>query len=120
MGKRKVFTETWEGSGTTQLVLRTQVEFFFDIERITCAFANRYHEFEHVEEMLSVNRRRAMQIVKSSFRDRGSMLGETSAEEILENSLADMTLEGKPAPMPAFIGALYLHVKKLFPELVTE
>lgn len=120
MGKRKVFEETWKGSGSTRLVMRTQIEFFFGIEEIASAFADRYHEFERAEDMLSVNRRRAMQIIKSAFKDRGSLLGDTSAEELLENSLTDVTLEGKSAPMPVFIGALYLHIKKLFPELVTD
>lgn len=117
-GKRKVFTETWEGSGSTRKVLRTYVEHYFGIDDIVSALADRYYEFERAEDMLSVGRRSAERLFKAAVHDRGITLSEIGIEEIVEGFGVELTLEGKPAPIPAFIGALRLHVKKLFPELV--
>ncbi len=118
MAKRKLFEEMWAGSGSTRIVMRAQVEFYFGIEDIACAVADRYHEFERAEDMLSIRRRRAIELTKASFHDRGMSLSEVGVEEVLKNWALDLTLDGKEASLPAFVGALLLHVKKLFPELV--
>ena len=120
MAKRTLFKETFPDSqdAPERKVLRTHVEFFYGIWEILVGMSDQAFTLDRVEELLSMGRRGALQLLKDALQSRGNRLQEIDPHEAIDQT--DFVVDGKPITMKTFVGLLTDHVKKLFPELVSD
>jgi hypothetical protein len=115
-GKRKLFTET-SPSGEKRPVLRTHVCHYFGIEEIAAALIDRSFTLENSGKALEVSRKAALQMTKEFLFDRGVAYLDSVGLDEMAGGIVRYIGEDEVS-IPAFVGAVLLHVKKIFPELV--